>query len=227
MNGTSPHWMSKWAHDLRGPLSPIQSALFLLRHGSADGPERDELFELVDRQIRRLTGMIDEIGDWVRSDQGRLLTRSGPIDLALIIEASRGIGANAVEVSYEDGADNVCLEGDASRLANLLSTFFWLVSTPLDTPLEAGVANATKGTVTVRLDDGGVWLAGPLSAALRASSNVDTLFTEPQPAPAGDGLGLRLLIASAIATGHGGELATRATDDGGVDVVLRLPYRPA
>jgi signal transduction histidine kinase len=221
MNGSSPHWMSKWAHDLRGPLSPIQSALFLLRHASGETAERDELFDLIDRQIRKLTGMIDEIGDWVRADQGRLLTRSGPIDLALIVEASRGLGANAVEVRYDGDAEDVCLEGDASRLANLLSTFFWLVSTPLD----ASGGNGPSNAVTVGLGEGWVDMTGPLSPAIRATSKVDTLFDEPQSAPAGDGLGLRLLIASAIANGHGGELGTRSREDGGVDVVLRLPYR--
>ena len=221
MNGSSPHWMSKWAHDLRGPLAPIQSALFLLRHSGNDVNERDELFELIDRQMRRLTGMIDEIGDWVRADQGRLLTRSGPIDLALIVEASRGLGANAVEVRYDNDAENACLEGDASRLANLLSTFFWLVSTPR----ENAAANGAPGSADVRVRDGAVHLTGPLSPAIHSGSDIETLFTQPQVAPAGDGLGLRLLIASAIAKGHGGELATRSTGDGVVEVVLRLPVR--
>lgn len=215
MTGNSPSWMSKWAHDLRGPLAPIQSALFLLRHGSADGAERDELFDLVDRQIRRLTGMIDEIGDWVRADQGRLLTRRGPIDLALLIEASRGIGAAAVDVHYAGDSENVTLEGDASRLANLLTTFFWLLSST-----EEG---ATTGSATVESDGEAIRLSGRISPAVLAGATVDTLFTEPQPAPLGDGLGLRLLIAGAIASGHGGELRTQATEDGAAHVVLTLP----
>jgi len=220
-SGSSPAWMGKWAHDLRGPLSPIQSALFLLRHSSGDVNERDELFELIDRQMRRLTGMIDEIGDWVRADQGRLLTRSGPIDLALIVEASRGLGANAVDVRYDNDAENACLEGDASRLANLLSTFFWLVSTPR----ENATANGAPGSADIRVRDGSVHLTGPLSPAIHSGSDIETLFTQPQVAPAGDGLGLRLLIASAIAKGHGGELTTRSAGDGAVEVVLRLPVR--
>ena len=217
--GSSPAWMGKWAHDLRGPLAPIQSALFLLRHSGSDVNERDELFELIDRQMRRLTGMIDEIGDWVRADQGRLLTRSGPIDLALIVEASRGLGADAVEVTYGPGADIACIEGDASRLANLLSTFFWLVSTPRDN----GASNGSPGSASIEVRDGSVHLVGPLSPAIRAGAEIESLFTQPQVAPAGDGLGLRLLIATAIAKGHGGELTTRAVDDGSVEVVLRLP----
>jgi len=218
-SGNSPTWMGKWAHDLRGPLAPIQSALFLLRHSGSDANERDELFELIDRQMRRLTGMIDEIGDWVRADQGRLLTRSGPIDLALIVEASRGLGANAVDVRYEGDAENACLEGDASRLANLLSTFFWLVCVPHDN----GGANGNRGTADIAVRDGLVHLTGPLSPAIRAGSDIETLFTQPQVAPAGDGLGLRLLIASAIAKGHGGELGTRPGEGDAVEVVLRLP----
>lgn len=216
MTGNSPAWMSKWAHDLRGPLAPIQSALFLLRHGSTEDGQRDELFDLVDRQIRRLTGMIDEIGDWVHADQGRLLTRRGPIGLALLIEASRGIGAAAVEVRYADGSDEVDLEGDASRLASLLTTFFWLVSTPPD-------EGAAPNVATVQVDGTDVRLSGRLNPAVLAGSTVENLFEEPQPAPLGEGLGLRLLIAGAVASGHGGELRTQARDDGTTDVVLSLP----
>jgi len=49
------------------------------------------------------------------------------------------------------------------------------------------------------------------------------LFTQPQVGAAGDGLGLRMLIASAIAKGHGGELGTRSSGDDAVEVVLQLP----
>lgn len=223
MTGHSPSWMSKWAHDLRGPLSPIQSALFLLRHGGVEGAERDELFDLIDRQMRRLTGMIDEIGDWVRADQGRLLTRSGTVDLAQMIEASRGFGATAVDVEYVGDAEAACVLGDASRIASLVSTFFWLVSAPAEDTDASGRRNAA----TVEADEQNVRMSGALNPAMLGGGAVETLFTQPQPAPLGDGLGLRLLIASAIARGHGGELDTQPRADGGVDVVLRLPRAPA
>lgn len=219
MTGNSPSWMGKWAHDLRGPLSPIQSALFLLRHGGVDGAERDELFDLIDRQMRRITGMIDEIGDWVRADQGRLLTRRGSIDLAQMIEASRGLGATAVEVEYVGEAETACVLGDASRMANLLSTFFWLVAAPAEVTDVSGRRNAA----VVEADEARVRMRGALNPAMLAGSAIETLFTEPQPAPLGDGLGLRLLIAGAIAQGHGGELGTQPRADGGIDVVLQLP----
>ncbi|HEY0504136.1 MAG TPA: histidine kinase dimerization/phospho-acceptor domain-containing protein [Lysobacter sp.] len=222
MTGNSPPWMGKWAHDLRGPLSPIQSALFLLRHGGVEGAERDELFDLIDRQMRRLTGMIDEIGDWVRADQGRLLTRRGSIDLVQMIEASRGLGATAVEVEYAGEADGACVLGDASRMANLLSTFFWLIAVPA----EEADATGRRNVATVEADAADVRMSGPLNPAMLAGSTADALFAEPQPAPLGDGLGLRLLIASAIAQGHGGELGTRPRAGGGTDVVLRLPRAP-
>lgn len=223
MTGNSPSWMSKWAHDLRGPLSPIQSALFLLRHGGVEGAERDELFDLIDRQMRRMTGMIDEIGDWVRADQGRLLTRRGSIDLAQMIEASRGFGAGAVAVEYLGDADTACVLGDASRMASLLSTFFWLIATPAEEP----DGNARRNIATVQADENGVRLSGAINPAMLAGGAVEALFAEPQPAPLGDGLGLRLLIAAAIAQGHGGELGTLQRGDGGFDVVLLLPRAPA
>ena len=173
--------------------------------------------------MRRLTGMIDEIGDWVRADQGRLLTLRGSIDLAQMVEASRGLGATAVAVEYEGDADTACVLGDASRLANLLSTFFWLVAAPAEDADATGRRNAA----TVHADEDSVRLVGALNPAMLAGGAVETLFTQPQPAPLGDGLGLRLLIASAIAQGHGGELSTQPHAGGGYDVVLRLPRAKA
>src|SRR5690606_18459517 len=77
-------FLGRLAHDLRGPLAPLQTATYLLRTGELDDARREELHQLLDRQSRRLGGMIDELDDWLRASQGRLLgttTRTEPVAL--------------------------------------------------------------------------------------------------------------------------------------------------
>ncbi len=217
MSNSTPAWMGKWAHDLREPLSPIQSALYLLRHGGAEGAERDELFELIDRQIRRLVSMIDEVNDWVRADQGRLLHIRGPVDLMLIIEGTLSVaGSNGIQIEYGEGAEHARVQGDAPRLASLFSTMFWLMSSPA----ADGSRQDALATVSVDRAEGVVHLEGALSPAVGVHGPVETLFDQPQPASLGDGMGLRALIAMAIARGHGGDLGIR--DHGPSDQRLHL-----
>ena len=217
MSGSTPPWMSKWAHDLREPLSPMQSALYLLRHGDSQGAERDDLFDLIDRQIRRLVSMIDEVNDWVRADQGRLLHIRGPVELMLIIEGSlNAAGPGMLPVEYRDGVESARVNGDAPRLAGLFSTIFWLMSSPAVDGAETAEARAI---VSLDRQTGSVHVEGKLSRALGIRGSLANLFAEPQPAAMGDGMGLRALIAMAIARGHGGEIVLR---EEGPDVVLHL-----
>jgi signal transduction histidine kinase len=212
--------MGKWAHDLREPLSPIQSALYLLRHGASEGAERDDLFELIDRQIRRLVSMIDEVNDWVRADQGRLLHIRGPVDLMLIIEGTLSVaGGGGIQIEYGEGAEHARVQGDAPRLASLFSTMFWLMSSPA---VDGSRRDATA-TVSVDRAGGVIHLEGALSPALADDGSLDTLFAQPRPASLGDGMGLRALIALAIARGHGGDLAIRDDGPSGQRLHLTLP----
>ncbi|MFC3816268.1 sensor histidine kinase [Lysobacter sp. GCM10012299] len=220
MSQTTPAWMGKWAHDLREPLSPIQSALYLLRHGGGEGAERDDLFDLIDRQIRRLVSMIDEVNDWVRADQGRLLHIRGPVDLMLIIEGTLSVaGSGGIQVEYAPGAEQARVQGDAPRLASLFSTVFWLMSSP---DVDGGSGNA-RATVSVDRDAGVVRLEGALGPASTVHGPVETLFAQPHPASLGDGMGLRALIALAIARGHGGDLVILDQGPSDPRIQLTLP----
>ena len=87
--------LERLAHDLRGPLAPLQTAAYLLRGGQLDDAKRGELHELIERQVRRLGGMIDELDDWLRAGQDRLLgttTRVEPVALLEVAMSAAGLG---------------------------------------------------------------------------------------------------------------------------------------
>ena len=80
-------WLDRLAHDLRGPLTPLQTAAYLLRSGQVEGERQQELFVLIERQTQVLVRMIEELSDWTRVSQDRLLGRREPCAHAMDLEA--------------------------------------------------------------------------------------------------------------------------------------------
>jgi signal transduction histidine kinase len=87
-----PPWLDRIAHDLRGPLMPLQTAAYLLRSGQLDPVRQAELVDVIDRQTRQLSRMIEELGDWLRASQQRLIADAvrGALD-ALGTPGRRGL----------------------------------------------------------------------------------------------------------------------------------------
>lgn len=218
MNGGAL-WFDRLVHDLKGPLAPLQTASYLLRSDGMPPDRQRELLEIIDRQSRRLTAMIDEAGDWARGAQQRLVIRREPCLLATVLDLAIGAVSGCViepvfEAANQAELKSLVVLGDEPRLAQM---FMALISyeawrDPARTPtLE--LSRSDVG-VRVRICDAGAPM-GP--AALAA------LFTEPSPEPHDDGLGLRLMIADAIARGHGGTLSAADRAGGGLCLLCELP----
>ena len=112
---THPDWFHRVAHDLRDPLSPLQTAVYLLRSGEITGEEHARMLELIERQGVRLAGMIDELSDCLRAERGRLLTRRTNVDLGVL--ASLGIArADAAPMHCDANAESLPMLGDDSRV---------------------------------------------------------------------------------------------------------------
>lgn len=193
----TPGWMDRIAHDLRGPLMPLQTAVQLLRSGQLEPARQLELLDVIDRQSRQLTGMISELDDWARACQGRLLGRREPIEPALLLDAA-SVGAKVPLAAIDDTAEGAAVLGDQQRLTQLFRVLLGFLASSGGQP--AARVRAREGWIDVDLhaDD-----MGPA---------IDALLEQPQVPAFDGGLGLQLLIARAIAEGHGGSLA--AAQDG-------------
>ncbi|MEG3192982.1 sensor histidine kinase [Lysobacter sp. D1-1-M9] len=209
-------WMNRLAHDLRGPLSPMQTAVFLLRDDRVEPPERTELLDIVDRQTRRLGGMIDEIGDWVRAEQGRLISRREDIEVAMLLdEIAPRLGGAAPQVRFAPGTEASQLNGDALRLGQLLRTV-----------LGFRFKRGEQAPAQVEVEPGGlgrVRLRRRLDCPYQARDQAGILLEEPLPEPLDEGLGLGLLVARAIAEAHDGQLRAHAPDGDTIELILELP----
>lgn len=218
MNPGTP-WFDRLVHDLKGPLAPLQTAAYLLKADGLPPARQRELLEIVDRQSRRLTAMIDEASDWARGTQQRLVTRREPCLLATVLDLAIGaVPGCAIEPASEPwdqtGLASLVVLGDEPRLVQMFMALIGYAAwrDPSRTPTLA-LSRGGAG-VRARLCDAGAPMGREALAAL---------FTEPSPEPYDDGLGLHLMIADAIARAHGGALSAADRDGGGLCLQCELP----
>ena len=206
-------WLGRLAHDLRGPLMPLQTASFLLRSGQLEPERQQELFVLVERQTQRLARMIDELDDWSRASQHTLLGAREPCEPALLLDNAIGgarLGSNVAPTIVDDTGE--ChVDGDPSRLTQLLRTMLEYASRSRPVQVSMEILDAR-----VRID---VIDAG----ATTDSAQLVALLEHPMPEPHDEGLGLRLLVAHAIAEAHDGTLHADAAPGGGLRLRCELP----
>lgn len=74
------------AHELRGPLAPMRSALFLLRQDVQDEETRQFALEALGRQVEHMSQLVNDLLDVSRIISGRLRLQPEPLDLARLVE---------------------------------------------------------------------------------------------------------------------------------------------
>lgn len=212
-------WMDRVAHDLRGPLAPMQTAVYLLREPDIDDDQREELLALLERQIQRLGGMITEFDDLGRARAGRLLGRRATVEVeSLLAEAVELLQARLPQVTLAPDARGLTIQGDPPRLGQLFRIL-------LGQPLTRGA----PAPVQARLEhaDGRLRMHCRMHCSGASDALVAALLTSPHPDPPDDALGLGLVIAGAIARAHDGRLDGHVAGVDTLELVLELPAAPA
>ncbi len=203
-------WLDRLAHDLRGPLSPLQTASYLLQRDDLDPAKRLELLQMIERQSRRLARMLDELEDWARAGQGRLLGTREPSEPALLVDHAL-VGAGLAGTPVDDDGAVAMVEVDSRRITQVLRTM-----------IDFAVARGATPELRLRSGNGRATIDALLPGPAPAPEALAALLEERQATPFDEGLGLRLLLARAIARAHGGELAA-ATEDGRLRLRCELP----
>jgi signal transduction histidine kinase len=196
-------------HDLRNPLSAIQTGAQLLMKMGLDD-KAAHLAQVIDRSAKRMTGLIDEVLDFARSrlGGGLSLNLSDDSDLQPMLEqvVAEMRTAQPDRTIHSDIALRRPVVCDRARMGQLLSNL-------LANALTHGLA---EGPVWVRAhsDDACFELS---VANLGEPIPPDTITRLFRPYARGSdradrqGLGLGLYIASEIARAHGGSLDVSST----------------
>ena len=81
------------AHELRNPLAPIRNAVELLRASAAQPPEVPQALEMIERQVKQLTRLVDDLLDVARISEGKIELRKRAADARRRRRARGGSGA--------------------------------------------------------------------------------------------------------------------------------------
>ncbi len=215
------------AHELRNPLAPIQSALNVRRlaQGGAAG-EGDELQAVMERQMRHLVRLVDDLLDISRITRDRLELRIEPVKMSKVISSALEtvqplLEAERQVVRVQMPNRPLSLFGDPHRLAQVFANLlgnaskFSPAGSTIDLLVEVG-----RETVSVSVRDAGV---GIQPEQLR---NIFEMFTQVDGSVerSHGGLGIGLTLARRLVEMHGGTLsATSAGPGEGSEFVVSLP----
>ena len=214
------------AHELRNPLAPIRNAVQILNRECALAPESQWALSAIERQVRQMARLIDDLVDVARITSNRFDLRRERVDLAsvlrLAIETSgtllRAAGQEFTTVLPESpiylDADPIRLAQAVSNLLNNAAKFtdrgghIWLVVE----------RNGSDAEITVR--DTGVGISRAMLP------HVFEMFTQGEQAHSRTlgGLGIGLTLVKRLIEMHGGTVAAdSAGQNMGSTFVIRLP----
>jgi signal transduction histidine kinase len=223
-------FLAMLAHELRNPLAPLRNALHVLgQRGSAD-PAFRQGHEMMERQVRHLARIVDDLLDVSRMMRGKVQLRPERLDLARLVRTAaldhQGIFRQAgLDLNLDVPELPVWVMGDSIRLAQILSNLLHNAAKFTDAggrvSIRLTVVGGDKAEVAVR--DTGIGI-GPdtLPCLFETFAQADRSLDRSR-----GGLGLGLALVKGLAELHGGEVRAASAGPGcGAELTVRLPAEP-
>ncbi len=215
-------------HELRNPLTPIRTAVALLRRRDLEGPVAGRALEILDRQIAQMTRLIDDLLDVSRISRGKVLLRKEPVELAELLRAALrdragSLEARALHVETSFPEREVVLDADPARLSQAIGNLLDNAEKFSDPGglLRVSVAvDEASGEATVAVRDTGIGMSKEMLA------RVFQPFSQAAPCAARGrgGLGLGLWLVRGLVELHGGRVTATSEGEGrGAEITLTLP----
>jgi len=222
-------FLAMLAHELRNPLAPLRNAVDIMALHNELPPSMTEVRNVIDRQTRHLTRLVDDLLDVARITTGKISLLKGWLDVREVIGASvESVRPRAAEKRQSLGLElpdePVGVLGDSTRLAQAFQNL--LNNATRYTP-DGGairvIGRRQGGSFRLEFTDNGIGLQPD------AGERIFHLFSqEPVARQAADsGLGIGLSLARRIAELHGGSLAASSAGPGqGSTFTMVLPMCP-
>jgi PAS domain S-box-containing protein len=222
-------FLATLAHELRNPLATISNTVQLMRRREIASQGVDPTSEMLERQIRQMGRLVDDLLDVSRITRGKIELRKEPLELAPLVEQV----AEAARALHPDSQRKLVvslpprpipLNGDPTRLAqvigNLLSNAYkftdpggWIVLT----------VESDADCAIIRVQDDGIGISPEqISQLFGLFTQLDSSLERTR-----NGLGIGLALARSLVQMHGGSLEARSEGIGrGSEFVVRLPLAP-
>jgi CheY-like chemotaxis protein len=211
---------------LRNPLAPALTGLALLREAPDDQAGRTHATAMIERQVRHLKRLVDDLLDEARITRGQMALRLERLDLGRLARTAAGDRRRLLEqagltLTVQVPETPVWARGDEVRLTQVMSNL-------LD---NAAKFTDRGGAVTVRLavaagqavltvTDTGIGIAPAVLPRLFAAlTQADRSLDRAR-----GGLGLGLSVVRGLVELHGGRVEAASRGEGqGSEFTVRLP----
>ncbi len=223
-------FLATLAHELRNPLAPIRNALHIMQLADDDSAAVDQARTMMERQLRQMVRLIDDLLDVSRITRGKLDLRKERVELATVISNAVDTTRPLIEAAGHSltislPPEPVFLDADPMRLAQVFSNLLnnaakytdrggrlWLTATH----------NANQVAIAVR--DNGIGIpAEALPTVFEMFAQVDRSLEKSQ-----GGLGIGLTLVKRLVEMHGGTVEARSEGVGkGSEFIAHLPRVPA
>lgn len=218
-------FLAMLAHELRNPLAPIRNAAEVLRMLGGDDPRLRAAKDIIERQVRHMTRLIDDLLDLSRITRGKIELRIEPLPVRAVVDA-------AVEACRPDieshghtlavnALDEVWVEGDQARLIQVIANL--LINAAKFTARGGHISLSAArhpGAVVISVRDTGIGISKA------AQGRIFDLFVQEDASLARSqgGLGIGLTLVKQLVDVHGGSVAVKSEGLGkGSEFLVTLP----
>jgi two-component system CheB/CheR fusion protein len=200
------------AHELRNPLAPLRNGIEILKSVPPGDPRGARARELIERQARTLTRLVDDLLDTARISRGQVQLRREAVDVQAIViraieTAREAIDSRRHVVTMDLPPDPIRVIGDATRLEQVLANLLNNAAkyTPEGGQITVSAAKTNSGSVpeaVLRVRDTGIGISPEMLP------RVFDLFTQADRSLAHSqgGLGIGLSLVRSLIELHGGRV---------------------
>ena len=223
-------FLATLAHELRNPLAPIRNALHIMQLSEDDSAAVDQARTMMERQLKQMVRLIDDLLDVSRITRGKLDLRKERVELATVIgnavDTTRPlIEAAGHSLTVSLPPQPVYLDADPMRLAQVFANLLNNAAKYTDRGGRLWLTAAPDGNdIVIAVRDTGIGIpADSLTAVFEMFAQVDRSLEKSQ-----GGLGIGLTLVKRLVELHGGTVEARSDGPGkGSEFIARLPRVPA
>jgi PAS domain S-box-containing protein len=221
-------FLAMLAHELRNPLAPISNAMHLMKSPSVNEKIREEAAKLVDRQIKQMTHLLNDLLDVSRVTLGKIELRTQKVRLSEIIN----MAVESILPLIEDKKQKIklnlpikiiWLNADVTRLAQVFSN---LLNNAAKYTQEGGhievEAFENQEGVVVKISDDGIGIPTDMQPQIfDLFAQVDSSMERSY-----GGLGIGLTLVQNLVEMHGGNVSVFSEGKNkGSSFIVRLPVQ--
>jgi len=224
-------FLAMLAHELRGPLAPMQLAVSLLQMDDLQPSIVEAARETMKRQLRQMSHLVSDLLDASRIAHGKIELKKDALDLNHVIHCAVEIAQPLIQERKQDLVLNlsetpIAIDGDEIRLTQVFANL--LTNASKYTPEEGGIwlsAKRLRDWAAIEVRDNGVGIEADLLPEIFSS------FVQERRSKqlSRGGLGLGLSLVKQLVELHGGSVKaeSQGKESGSVFSVLLPALEPS